>query len=135
MHLNKYIRKPLYLLMLFAQCMLSAQTPAIPTGLVAVAYEDHVELTWNSSSESFLTGYKIFRAPANSGNFTLLKQVGKVSIATDWTGDEGQNLSFKYKIQAIGTGGGTSGFSDEASATTHTLTDEQLLEMAQRATF
>jgi hypothetical protein len=121
-------------LFLLALSACYAQVPAVPSGFVATAYESHVELTWDASSESFLTGYRIYRAPANSSNFTLLKQIGKFSIATDWTGDEGQNLTFKYKIQALSVAG-SSNFTEELTATTHPMSDEELLEMTQRATF
>ncbi len=73
----------------FASGCIAAQTPAIPVGLVATGYECHVELTWTPSTESFLSGYKIFKAAPNSSNFIFVKQVGKVAIATDWTCDEG----------------------------------------------
>lgn len=80
-----------------------------------------------------MTGYKIYRS-TDGASFTFLKQVGKEPIATDWTGDEGQSLTRHYKITALANAA-ESGFSNESVATTHPMTDEELLEMTQRASF
>ncbi|MBC7775728.1 MAG: T9SS type A sorting domain-containing protein [Phycisphaerae bacterium] len=122
------------LALLIANTCTEAQTPAAPTAVAAVGYEQHIELTWQANAEPNVTGYKIYRSTNGGTSFDFLKQVGKEPIATDWTGDEGQILSRYYKIVAV-TGATESGFSNETSATTHSMSDEELLEMTQRASF
>lgn len=124
----------LLLALLFANACSHAQAPSAPTGLSALGYEQHIELTWQANTEPNLSGYKIYRSTNGGASFDFLKQVGKEPIAVDWTGDEGQNLSRHYKIVAV-AGVAESGFSNESSATTQSMSDEELLEMTQHATF
>ncbi len=112
----------------------TAQAPSAPAQLQAIGYEQHIELSWQANPESNVTGYKIYRSSNNGLSFELLKQVGKEPIATDWTGDEGQNLSRQYKVSAV-AGGIEGPASLTASATTQPMDDEALLDMTQRATF
>jgi hypothetical protein len=111
-----------------------AQSPSAPLQLQATGYEKHVELRWMPNPEPNVTGYKIYRSSNAGASFEFLKQVGKEPIATDWTGDEGQNLSRQYKITAF-AGAMEGPASMVVSATTHDMDDEALLEMTQRATF
>ncbi|MDO8368610.1 MAG: glucoamylase family protein [Saprospiraceae bacterium] len=123
-----------FLLLFFVHACALAQTPSVPAGLVATGYEQHIELNWQANAEPNVTGYKIYRSTNGGASFDFLKLVGREPITTDWTGDEGQNLSRHYKITAV-AGAVESGFSDEGSATTHPMNDDELLEMTQRATF
>jgi hypothetical protein len=111
-----------------------AQTPATPTALSAVGYEQHIELSWQANPEPNVTGYKIYRSTNGGSSFEYLKQVGKEPIAVDWTGDEGQNLVRQYQISAI-AGVSESARTAAVSGTTHPMNDEELLEMTQKATF
>jgi hypothetical protein len=111
-----------------------SQQPLPPIGLNALGYESHVELTWVASTAPNVTGYKIYRSTDGGNAFDFLKQVGKQAIATDWTGDEGQNLQRHYRITAIAPTG-ESAPSPIAQAQTQAIGDEELLEMTQRATF
>ena len=124
----------LLLALLFANACSHAQAPSAPTGLSALGYEQHIELTWQANTEPNLSGYKIYRSTNSGASFDFLKQVGKEPIAVDWTGDEGQNLSRQYKIAAV-AGAAESGFSNEGSATTHPMSDEELLEMTSAPPF
>ncbi len=124
-----------FLMLTFAAGCLQAQIPAPPTGVIAVGYDSHVELRWLASVSPNVTGYQIFRS-TDGANFDLLKNVGASNTSLiDWTGDEGQNLTRWYKIKASASGGGVSDFSLSATATTHTMSDEELLDMVQRQTF
>lgn len=122
------------LALLFANTCTEAQTPSTPTGVSATGYEQHIELTWKANPEPNVTGYKIYRSNNGGASFDFLKQVGKEPIATDWTGDEGQNLSRQYKISAV-AGASESVLTNDVSASTHAMSDEELLEMTQKATF
>lgn len=121
-------------LSLFFSCCAAAQTPAAPTGVVAIGYESHVELHWQPSPETNVTGYKIYRSQNDGASFEFLKQVSNQTLATDWTGDEGQNLKRHYKITAA-TPGSESTASPAVVAETRPMNDEELMEMVQHATF
>lgn len=121
------------LYLLFSNACIQAQIPSPPSAVIAVGYENHIEISWQANPEANVTGYKVFRS-TDGVAYDLLKQVGKDPIAIDWTGDEGQSLTRYYKIKAL-AGANESLFSDPVSATTHPMSDEELLEMTQRATF
>lgn len=111
------------------------QTPLPPTAVAAVGYEQHILLSWQGSTSSGVTGYQIFRS-TDGIDFTLLKSTGSgVRAVSDWTGDEGPNLNRWYKIKTVGMAGQTSDFSVVTNATTHPMTDEELMEMVQKQTF
>ncbi|MFN0037397.1 MAG: glucoamylase family protein [Saprospiraceae bacterium] len=123
-----------FLALLVANTCTHAQAPAAPNGLTAVGYEQHIELTWQANAEPGLTGYKIYRSDNGGASFEFLKQVGKEPIAIDWTGDEVETFTRFYQITAV-IGNLESPFSATVSALTPLMSDEELLEMTQRATF
>lgn len=112
----------------------SAQSPAAPTGLVATGFEQHIELRWQSSAAPNVTGYKIYRSADGGASFSFLKQIGNSPLTTDWTGDEGQNLTRHYRIAAV-AGAVEGAVSATAAAETRPMSDEELLDMTQQATF
>ncbi len=111
-----------------------AQTPVSPKGLVAKAFELHIDLLWTPNAESNVTGYKIYRSTDGGQQFQFLKQVGKTTRITDWTGDEGQNLTRHYRVTAL-SNNLESPVSATVSATTFGMTDAQLFDMEQEAAF
>lgn len=123
-----------FFLLVFANACALAQPPSIPVGLMATGFEQHIELTWQANAAPNVTGYKIYRSTNGGNSFAFLKQVGKETIATDWTGDEGQNLSRHYQITAL-VGSVESAATPTVAGSTQPMNDEALLEMTQRATF
>ncbi len=122
-----------FFLLLFSCTVAVAQIPSAPVAFSARGYEQDIELSWQANAEPSVTGYNIYRS-TDGVAYTLLQQVGKETIAIDWTGDEGQNLSRFYKIKAI-AGAAQSVFSSAVSASTQLMSDDALLDMTQRATF
>ncbi|MEO6037090.1 MAG: glucoamylase family protein, partial [Saprospiraceae bacterium] len=123
------------LLLLFGFLTASAQLPAPPAGLSATGYERHIELRWQASTSTGVTNYQIYRSTDGGSNFTLLQSVPASQLAwIDWVGDEGQNLSRQYELRSL-AGSNTGTFSTPMTAQTMTMTDEQLLDMVQHATF
>lgn len=116
-----------------AAALVNAQSP--PAGFSATAYERHVELRWQPVAGSNILGYKIFRRTGDSGDFQFLKQVDNLNAALDWTGASQIGTTFQYKLKTVATNGTESDFSEPATATTYTMSDEQMLDMVQRATF
>lgn len=114
---------------------LVAQVPLPPSNMVAKGYESHIAVSWQASTSTNISSYKIFRATDGS-NFEFLKNVSASTLSlTDWTGDEGQNLSRCYQIQSIGQGGQESIFTTSVCANTQVMSDEALLDMVQEQTF
>lgn len=116
-----------------AAALVNGQSP--PVGFSATAFERHVELRWQPGAGSNILGYKIFRRTGDSGDFQFLKQVDNLSAALDWTGASQIGATFQYKVKTVATNGTESDFSETATATTYSMSDEQLLDMVQRATF
>ena len=112
-----------------------AQTPAAPTAVTATGFERHVELRWQATAGSNILGYKIFRRSGDTGSFDFLKQVDNLTTALDWTGASQIGANFQYQLKAVTTNGTESAFSETAATTTHQMSDEELLDMVQHATF
>lgn len=113
----------------------TGQTPAPPAGVTATGFERHVELRWQAGTEPNLLGYKIFRRTGDSGDFQLLKQVDNLYATLDWTGASQIGATFQYRIKAVATNGMESDFSQIVAAATYQMSDEELLDMVQHATF
>lgn len=107
--------------------------PAVPTGLIAKAYDSHVELTWDANTEIDLQGYDIYRS-TNGISFSKVGHATKeITLYNDFLG--GPDQSATYKITAVDDNYNTSDYSSEVSATTYAMTDDELLTMVQEATF
>jgi hypothetical protein len=91
--------------------------PAAPSNLVATANSrSQITLTWTDNSTNE-TGFYIERAPSG-GSFTQIGSVGaNVKTYVNNTGLAAGTL-YQYRVRAY-NGGGNSGFSNTASATTH----------------
>jgi len=83
----------------------SAQTPAVPAGITAVAQSSSI-ITVSWSSVTGATGYKVYRDSNSGGNFTNL-----VSSSTPLTGtsfnDTGlqANTDYYYKVTSVNSAG------------------------------
>jgi len=104
----------------------------VPQGVLANAFECHIDVQWNPVSNA--NGYKVYRSDAFNNTYTLLKQTNNTTI-TDWICDEGPALTRNYKVSSISSSGVESALSEMASATTAPMGDSALLDMVQRATF
>lgn len=121
-------------LLFFPLASLTAQAP--PSSFEAEGYDSHVELHWQASSATGVTGYQLFRSDNGGQSFSLLKALGPGNENyIDWTGDEGANISRQYTIRTLAEGGMIGSYSDTLTASTHIFSDEALLDMVQRYTF
>jgi len=125
----------LLLVILFSYAVYYAQDripPATPTGVKAIGYELHADVIWQYNLESDLAGYRVYKF--NGSSFVLSKTVKKNrSFSWEWLGAVGTTV--KYKVSAYDLAGNESALSPEVSATTKIMTDEEYLDMTQRATF
>ncbi len=89
-------------------------TPWPPFGLLATPGSANVMLTWQAVSETGLAGYKVSYGNV-SGSYTNTIDAGNVTSydVVDLIND----ATYFFVIQAYGTGGSISGYSDEVSAT------------------
>jgi fibronectin type 3 domain-containing protein len=89
--------------------------PAAPTGLSAIAGNAQVALDWNNNSEGDLAGYHVWRSTVSGGSYVRLTTTPIAASAyTDNTASNG--VTYFYVVQAVDTGGATSGFSAQVSA-------------------
>ena len=90
----------------------SAGAPPAPTGLSATGGNATVGLTWSSSSGA--TSYSVYRGTSSGGESSTA--IG-TSTSTSYTDSAVSNgTTYYYTVKAV-SGGGTSGASNEASAT------------------
>jgi len=109
---------------------------AVPANFYAKGYDSHVYLTWKPNTESHLGGYEIFQSADSGVSFHIRCVAAKTdSVYTDFVGTQGTNLHLLYKIRAMNDESQPSAFSDSVPADTHVMSDEELLDMTQEATF
>src|SRR3989339_1029177 len=117
-------------------CFIRAQSdtnaPQSPQGVRAFGYEKHLELEWGNNSEADLAGYKIY--VWNGQQFNLFTSVNRsrsfYSLSMNLLG-----VGFYFKVSAYDSTGNESPLSDSVYAITHSMTDEEFLDMVQRSTF
>lgn len=129
-------RITVYIFFVFALSYLHAQTdttpPATPQGFKSISYEQHIDLIWQPNTETDLAGYKIYKW--NGTSYQFQANVKKYrSFYWEWFGST--SVSNKYKITAYDLSGNESQMSAEVSTLTHQMTDEEFLDMTQRAVF
>jgi len=104
-----------------------------PTNLGIVAFADHNLLAWNPSSDSGTQGYHVYRSASAGGPFTRLTTAPHPEPTyTDPVGP-GTGRSYYYATAVID--GQETAPSTVASAEYNGLTDEELLDALQQATF
>lgn len=112
--------------------ILDTTKPSMPVGLIANGYENHIDLEWTTNTEQDMMGYYLYRY--DNSNFV---KVNVTNTNTPFFIEflQGNNYTGVYKISAFDSSNNESPLSAEVSATTHQMTDEEFLDMVQRATF
>jgi hypothetical protein len=106
--------------------------PITPQGFTSYSYELHINLTWQPNNESDLAGYKIYKW--NGSQFVLISTISKErNFYWEWIGTT--SISGKYKISAFDFLNNESPLSNEVTTLTHIMSDNEFLDMTQRATF
>ncbi len=113
------------------------QLPTTPDGFTVLGeYERHAELDWNPLTANGLTGYNIYRSVDNGVFFEFLKFIEiEQSKCIAWTGDEGTDKSFQFKISSVNFLGQESALSEAVVANSATMSDEAFMDMVQEYTF
>lgn len=107
--------------------------PSPPTALTASGFERHVELQWTASESPDVESYRIYRAAAPGDEFVEVgSQRGTFRRYEDFIGPDAAG---RYQVRSVGTSGRESRASNEVSASTHAMSDDELLTMVQRGNF
>ena len=108
-------------------------TPKTPSNLRAKGYERHVLLTWDAANDPNVAEYVIYRS-LNGGPFIQVQtQRPDIHRAVDFVNQVG--ISANYRVTARTSGLRESAPSDTVHASTHAMTDDELLTMVQEASF
>jgi exo beta-1,2-glucooligosaccharide sophorohydrolase (non-reducing end) len=101
--------------------------------LTAKGYERHIDLEWTPGSDEGVAQYVIYRS-VNGGPYKPIGiQWPGYNLYTDWVGTEIHAAS--YKVAARTSTLKESALSAAATASTHPMTDDDLLTMVQEASF
>ncbi len=110
-----------------------AATLAAPKDPQAKGYERHIDITWQSDSNDSLQYFRIERSLDNGLFVPLGIQVPGIHRYTDFLGQVGKKAA--YRIVAVDRSYRDSPPSGMVSASTRTMSDDELLTMLQEACF
>ena len=111
-------------------------TPKVSQDLIltkAKGYARHVDLSWNAVTEPGIKYVKIFRAVGNGEFVAVDIQSAFTNRYADFTGKTG--ATYRYKIATLDADYNEGKLSNEVTASTRKLTDDELLSMVQEACF
>lgn len=107
--------------------------PPAPHDVQAKGYERHIDITWKPVEDPDLAQYVIYRS-TDGGSFQPIGvQRPGVNRYCDYTGND--HMSASYRVTARTSSLLESPPSAEATASTHPMTDDELLTMVQEASF
>jgi hypothetical protein len=107
--------------------------PSSPRGLRAKGYERHVLLTWDAANDPDIAEYVIYRS-LNGGPFVQVQtQRPDIQRAVDFVNQA--DISASYRVTARTSSLRESTPSQPAQASTHPMSDDELLTMVQEASF
>jgi len=110
--------------------------PAAPGGVTATGYDSHVELRWQPNAESNISYYRIHRADGAGQPFLFVKDVpANQRWYIDFIGYSPAGSPQSYHITAFNASSQQSAPSATMDAPTAPMSDEELMDMAQRYTF
>ena len=99
----------------------------------AKAYDRHVDITWPLITDTAVKYVKIYRSNNGKTFYPVGIQTTRIHRYADFV--DTTNKTFYYKISFLNKAYSETPFSNTIQATTHSLTDEQLLDMVQEAHF
>lgn len=105
----------------------------VPNSVHAQGYERHVDVSWDAPANDDVQYFVVYRATDGKRFNPVGIQVPGINRFTDYVGAEPLNAT--YKVAAVDKSYHQSEFSDTASASTHTMSDDDLLTMLQEECF
>jgi hypothetical protein len=110
----------------------ASDTPA-PQNVNAKAYERHVDLTWDPVPADRVERYVLYRSFDGANYQPIGIQVRGITRFTDYLGKPPRTAH--YKVIASDSAYRQSAISEAVTATTHAMTDDELLTMLQEQCF
>jgi hypothetical protein len=107
--------------------------PPAPQGVRAVGYERHIDISWEPVRDPALAQYVIYRSEGSGSFLPIGVQRPGVNRFSDYTGDP--HMTAAYRITARTSSLIESPPSTSVTASTHPMTDDELLTMVQEASF
>jgi exo beta-1,2-glucooligosaccharide sophorohydrolase (non-reducing end) len=113
--------------------------PHPPENIQAKGYDRHVDISWdpaageNAEENNDLQSYAIYRSIAGHKFQPIGIQSADIHRYTDFIGRSG--VTATYRVKAVDRSYRQSAFSETAKASTHELSDDELLTMLQEACF
>ncbi len=107
--------------------------PPVPQGVKAKGYERHIDITWKGVGDPGLAQYVIYRSMNGAPFAPIGVQRPGVERYCDYTGND--HMTAKYRVTARTSSLLESRPSAAATASTHPMTDDELLTMVQEASF
>lgn len=107
--------------------------PPAPQGVTAKGYERHIDITWKPVEDAQLAQYVIYRSEKGGRFEPVGVQRPGVNRFCDYTGDPHRMAS--YRVTARTSSLLESAPSASATASTHPMTDDELLTMVEEASF
>ncbi len=107
--------------------------PPTPQGIQATGYERHIDISWNPVQDPALAQYVIYRSEGGEPFHAIGVQRPGVNRFCDYTGDP--HITATYRITARTSSLLESPPSTTVTASTHPMTDDELLTMVQEASF
>ncbi|HEX3073257.1 MAG TPA: glucoamylase family protein, partial [Ignavibacteriales bacterium] len=106
--------------------------PAVPLNVYAKGYHRHIDVFWDFSAAADVQEYRIYKEI--EGAYKFIGTAAKDDrVFTDFIGAAG--VGAKYKVSAANLNYNESDMSGAAEASTREMSDEELLDMLQEATF
>ncbi len=113
---------------------IASNTKAIPPPVItAKGYEKHVNIAWEKITDTTVKYIQVYRSADGKQFYPVGIQPPWFNRYADFT--DTINHNFYYKISLLNADYKESAFSNIATAATHPMTDEQLLDMVQEASF
>jgi hypothetical protein len=117
---------------MISSAVIDTVRPSVPIGITTRGFENHIDIKWDPNTEPDLKGYYLYKF--QNTVFTRISSTPKeIPFFTDFLG--GYGVTGVYKISAFDSSGNESFLSNELTATTNQMNDEDLLTMLQEATF
>jgi len=107
--------------------------PPVPQDVLAIGYERHIDITWKPVDDPQLAQYVIYRSMNGTPFVPIGVQRPGVNRYSDYTGND--HMTAKYRVTARTSSLVESQPSEVATASTHPMTDDELLTMVQEASF
>jgi hypothetical protein len=104
-----------------------------PQNVRAQGYDRHIDISWNPVADVNLQQYTIYRSSDGQTFHPVGTQRAGMARYVDFIGKA--NRKFSYKVAASDRNYRQSALSEEASATTRDLSDDELLTMLEEACF